>query len=84
MRSIIIEGPQGCGKTLNAEAIRKHFGMKECIDADEVRIKPIPTEDCLILSNGISKVPPGLQIIKFKDVIKLIPKHEIHPLTPSF
>lgn len=32
MNTIIVYGPQGCGKTTNAEALRKHFGCDEIID----------------------------------------------------
>lgn len=30
--SIIIYGPPGCGKTRNAERLRRHFGMHEIVD----------------------------------------------------
>lgn len=33
--SVIIYGPQGCGKTRNAEALRKAFGCDEVVDGWE-------------------------------------------------
>ncbi len=30
--SIIIYGPQGCGKTRHAEILRKHYNMAEVVD----------------------------------------------------
>lgn len=38
--SIIIYGPQGCGKTLHAERLRKHFKMDEVCD-DEMDPYPL-------------------------------------------
>lgn len=33
MKSVLIYGPQGCGKTINADKIAKHFGLKRIVDA---------------------------------------------------
>ncbi|WP_018991266.1 P-loop NTPase family protein [Aromatoleum toluclasticum] len=33
--SIIIHGPQGCGKSRNAEALRRHFKMERVVDDAE-------------------------------------------------
>ena len=38
--SIIIHGPQGCGKTRSAERLRKYFGMDEICD-DEMDPYPL-------------------------------------------
>jgi hypothetical protein len=31
-KAIVIHGPQGCGKTRHAEALRKHYGMARVVD----------------------------------------------------
>lgn len=31
-KSIVVYGPQGCGKTRNASAIAKAFGLREIVD----------------------------------------------------
>jgi hypothetical protein len=31
-KSVIVYGPQGCGKTLNAQRIAKHFGLTRIED----------------------------------------------------
>lgn len=31
-RSVLIYGPQACGKTYNAERLRKHFGLARVVD----------------------------------------------------
>ena len=33
--SVITYGPQGCGKTRNAQALAKHFGLNHIIDDGE-------------------------------------------------
>lgn len=34
--NIVIYGPQGCGKTRNAEAIKQYFGADFVIDSDDL------------------------------------------------
>lgn len=31
-QAVVIHGPQGCGKTRNADALAKHFGCSKIID----------------------------------------------------
>lgn len=31
-QSIVIYGPRGCGKTINAERLQKHFGLERIVD----------------------------------------------------
>ena len=35
--SMIIYGPQGCGKTQHAEALRRHFKLARIVDGDDCR-----------------------------------------------
>lgn len=56
--SVIIYGPQGCGKTRNAEALAKHFGLNHIIDDGEDENgnswhpgDPVP-DDTLVLTNA--------------------------------
>lgn len=32
MKSVLITGPEGCGKTLHAEALRQHFNCATIVD----------------------------------------------------
>lgn len=32
MIAVIVYGPQGCGKSTNAEAMRRHFGVARVVD----------------------------------------------------
>lgn len=57
-KAVIIYGPQGSGKTLHAEALRKLFGKAQVIEAEEhphcerARCKrPFP-DDALVMTNN--------------------------------
>ncbi|MCB1945731.1 MAG: hypothetical protein AB7S63_06425 [Thauera sp.] len=56
---VVIHGPQGCGKTRNAQALAAHSGYSRIVDDWDGRSK---IEDgCLVLINSIPfgfKVPP--------------------------
>ena len=49
--SVIVYGPQGCGKTKNAERLRKHFKMDETCD-DEMDPYPLTKEQVIEFKNG--------------------------------
>jgi MoxR-like ATPase len=52
MKSVIVYGPQGCGKTRNADALKKHFALKQVVEEFEcLRKSEIAPEDTLYLSN---------------------------------
>ncbi len=31
-KSVVVHGPQGCGKSLNAQRLKQHFGLQRVID----------------------------------------------------
>jgi replication-associated recombination protein RarA len=42
-KSVIVYGPQGCGKTTHAPAMAKHFGLSAVVEIDQLsrsKIKP--------------------------------------------
>ena len=47
MKSIIVVGEQGCGKTLHAQAFARHYQLPNI--SDGTLPKPVPKEDWLIL-----------------------------------
>ena len=49
--SIIIYGPQGCGKTFNSELLRKYFGCDSVVD-DGTLPSISQNDDILYLTNG--------------------------------
>lgn len=68
-KSIVIYGPQGTGKTLNAERIAKHFNLGRIIELDgfkdETRISADPM-DVLFLTN--TTPAPHLRRVMLIDV----------------
>ncbi len=50
-RSVVIYGPQRCGKTSNAQELRTHFGLREVLD-DWDGHTAYPLEDTLVLTNN--------------------------------
>lgn len=76
--SIIVVGPQGCGKTLNAKALAEAFGLPHWCEGDEARL---PRRDHLILASYVPPRAKGLKVVPFQDAIKKVA--EPHPATPG-
>lgn len=55
--ALIVYGPQGCGKTRNAEALRKAFGAKRIVD-DWWPGDPAPRGALLLTHADASELPP--------------------------
>lgn len=63
-RTVIVHGPQGCGKTRNAERLMRHFGMTRIVD-DWTPADPAPASGALVLTS----VEIGAVRSPFVDVI---------------
>lgn len=51
-RSIIVHGPQACGKTRNRVALARHYGLSQILDdQDPHALPPGVSIDALILTN---------------------------------
>ncbi|WP_417285327.1 hypothetical protein [Comamonas sp.] len=53
-QSIVIYGPQGCGKATHAARLQQHFGLNKVYDGDCAAMqsaKDLPRFDTLILAN---------------------------------
>ena len=67
-QSVIVYGPQGCGKTTNAEALRKHFGLRKYVDnPPQLLTQPY---DHLYLVNVQPPLNYGCRVISFHDAMK--------------
>ena len=82
-QSIIIIGPQGCGKTLNAPGLCKAFGLKKWVDLDDLtwRREAMPLEDHIILANVRPRDTKRLRCLSFADAMKKV--KQPHPMTPK-
>ena len=64
--TIVIHGPQGCGKTRNAEALRVHYGLDSIIEADERPHQMLPANGALVLTCRVSVLhAAGLELVPF-------------------
>jgi MoxR-like ATPase len=66
-RSVVLVGPQGCGKTLYAPAIAIMFGLSRWGDADTM--DGLPPMNTLILTNAIMPNMEKFRIVKFDDAM---------------
>jgi len=82
-QSIIIVGPQGCGKTINAPGLCKAFGVSKWVDADDLRYQrqSMPAEDHIIFAIDWPKDTQGLPCVNFDFAINKVDKP--HPMTPK-
>lgn len=79
MKSVIVYGPQGCGKTLHAEKLRKHFRLSHVVDpfellrANELRPEAtlyIATDNPQQTSRGPAVKALGIRVVAFKDAMQ--------------
>lgn len=59
--SIVVYGPQGCGKTTAAQALATHFGLHTIVDDESLPPKHVirATPGCLYLTNDRPEWAPG-------------------------
>lgn len=67
--SIVIFGPQGCGKTRNAKKLASYFGLTQIVDADDEGISEL-RGSALILTNGYAKIPPRFRRISYESAMR--------------
>jgi len=77
--SVIIFGPAGCGKTKNAEILRKHFKCKKIVDGAcfsdfnkntnclYLTNEPVPESNHKDMKNGLNR-----RVISFNDAMRLV------------
>ena len=75
--SIVILGPQGCGKTRNADRLRRAYGLQRVIDAGAVCGTPlvrVPENGALVLTTSLAELdlPEGhkVQVVEFSAAMR--------------
>jgi hypothetical protein len=76
--SIVIIGPEGCGKTLNAPALAQALNRPHWCELDQYR--RLPRKDHVILTTKLTSATTGLKVMTFSEAIKLVDKPR--PETP--
>jgi uridine kinase len=73
-QSIVIHGPQGCGKSVNAQRLRRKFGLLVVIELDDhpEQRRHIAPEGALVLTNdeATARALPGLRVMGFKEAMR--------------
>lgn len=67
--SIIVHGPQGCGKTRNALKLAAAFGLKRILDNYQGTVKDVPKQNALILTNTRYE-SDEIEVMTFHDAMK--------------
>jgi hypothetical protein len=72
--SIIIYGPQGCGKTINADGFCVAFGLGKSLDLDEceAHLGYVPKEGYVLFCVDPPKNTHGIHAMSFDKAIRLV------------
>ena len=74
-KSVIVHGPQGCGKTTHAEELRVFFKLDR-IDDDPVEGQSFPQHGCLVLTNSPpgAEARAGFRVVSFENAMEQMHK----------
>lgn len=74
-KSVVVYGPQGCGKTRHAKRIAAHFGLKKVVEADDAILRGQKFEKagtlfltCLTKSEITQVFPDFRRVVAFADL----------------
>lgn len=63
--SVVIYGPQGCGKTMHAEALREHFELDQVVDEWDGQSRFPHTGALVLTHNPNPDIKPGVRTLHF-------------------
>ncbi len=75
MSTIIVHGPQGCGKTRNAAAIAAHFGCTQIVDEWD-GCAPLPAGTLALTNIEHFWIPAHARLYSFDEVAALLQRGE--------
>ncbi len=86
-KSLIIYGPQGCGKTRNGEYLASFFGLQRVVEMDELHGQVTAKEGTLFLTCNYPtpKKMEGMEVMLFSDAMAQMraadkARKKIHPV----
>ena len=73
--SVVIYGPQGCGKSLHGPELAQHYGLRqildEGLDLTALELEGMPARDHLVLCvERPRRVPSGVRVIPFDQAMR--------------
>lgn len=68
--SLIIVGPQGCGKTRNAKILKEHFKLDLVIEEPFPSPHKVPEFGALVLCNDLPKSCAHHRVMQYADAVK--------------
>lgn len=77
-RSILVYGPQGCGKSANADLLANYFGLNIIIEEAPNERECVPRHGVLVLTNArrLRGVSIGVQhALRYTDAMHLVKTH---------
>jgi len=72
-KSVLVYGPQGCGKTRNSKAIAKALGLTTIIDSFEMGNQPWPRNGALLLTSCIPPERFPCRAMSFEQAMNRVP-----------
>lgn len=69
MTTVIVYGPQACGKTRNSEALKRHFGCDRIVDDWNGR-DALRDGDLALTNAFIERKPNGARLVSFDDAMR--------------
>ncbi|MDI3489602.1 MAG: hypothetical protein PWP11_879 [Thauera sp.] len=69
MTTVIVYGPQACGKTRNGEALKRHFGCNRIVDDWNGRAA-LRDGDLALTNAFIERKPNGARLVSFDDAMR--------------
>jgi len=67
--TVVVYGPQGCGKTHHAPQIMKALGLNHIIEADDLHGRPYPRYRALLLTNQRPPASYRGQVMTFDEAM---------------
>lgn len=68
--SVVIHGPQGCGKTTHAEALREHFELDEVVDEWDGQSNFPRTGALVVTHNPNPSAKPNVRSLQFSAAMR--------------
>lgn len=67
--TVVIHGPQGCGKGIHAPLMARHFGCEQVV-SDWNGTDPVPSGALVLTSLESFDAPPGAMVLAFAEAMK--------------